>query len=92
MQVIPKWLGYRTRRGTGRAVSSTSALDHIRPTEWHDDWNDELLDLVRILTITIDRQAELADLLGRVCEGELISGADLPQPTGEQRRPPATLG
>lgn len=92
MQVLPKWLGYRTRKGTGRAVSSTSALDHIRPTEWHDDWNDELLDLVRILTITVDRQAQLADLLDRVCEGELISAADLPQPTAEQRRPPATLG
>lgn len=91
MQVIPKWLGYRTRKGTGRAVSSTSALDHIRPTEWHDDWNDELLDLVRILTITVDRQPDLADLLDRICEGELISEADLPKPTAEQRMPPPTL-
>ncbi len=91
MQIIPKWLGYRTRKGTGRATSSTSVLDHIRPTEWHDDWNDELLDLIRILTITMDKQDDLADLLGRVCDGELISADDLPQPTADQRKPPPTL-
>lgn len=91
MQVLPKWLGYRTRKGTGRAVSSNSELDRIRPTEWHDKWNDELLDLVRILTITVDRQPDLANLLERICEGELISEADLPKPTAEQRMPPATL-
>jgi hypothetical protein len=91
MQVISKWLGYRTRKGTGRAVSSTSELDRIRPTEWADEWNDELLDLVRILTITVDRQGELADLLERVCDGPLVSQADLPQPTEAERKPPETL-
>jgi hypothetical protein len=91
MQVLPKWLGYRTRKGTGRAVSSSSELDRIRPTGWPDEWNDELLDLVRILTITVDRQPGLADLLDRICEGELISEADLPKPTADQRKPPATL-
>lgn len=91
MQVIPKWLGYRTRKGTGRAVTSTSALDHIRPTEWDDEWNGELLDLVRILTLTVERQETLADLLRRVCEGELISVSDLPQPDADQRKPPKTL-
>lgn len=91
MQVLPKWLGYRTHKGTGRAVSSSSELDRIRPTAWADEWNDELLDLVRILTVTVDSQPRLADLLDRICEGELISEADLPKPTAEQRMPPATL-
>lgn len=90
MQVIPKWLGYRTRKGTGRATSSTSALDQIRPTEWADEWNDELLDLVRILSITMDRQADLADLLERICNGELISAQDLPEPGDAERKPPPT--
>jgi hypothetical protein len=91
MQVIPKWLGYRTRKGTGRAVSSTSALDRIRPTEWSDEWNDELLDLVRILTLTIERQEALADLLERVCDGPLVSQEDLPVPEDAERQPPPTL-
>jgi hypothetical protein len=91
MQVVLKWLGYRTRKGTGRAVSSTSELDRIRPTEWADEWNDELLDLVRILTITLDRQDKLADLLERVCDGPLVSADDLPQPTDAERKPPETV-
>ena len=91
MQVVPKWLGYRTRKGAGRATSSTSALDHIRPSEWADEWNDELLDLLRILTITTEKEEALADLLARVCDGELIPAEYLPQPTEAERKPPATL-
>lgn len=91
MPVISKWLGYRTARPTGRAATSTSALDEIRPDAWHDDWNDELLDLIRILTITLDRQPSLADLLTRICVGTLISASELPMPIPAERQPPATL-
>lgn len=91
MQVVPKWLGYRTARAPGRAASSTSALDQIRPSVWPDDWNDELLDLIRVLTITLDRQAELADLLERVCSGPLIATSDLPTPSRDETQPPATI-
>ena len=91
MTVLPKWLGYRTAKGTGRATSSKSALDKVRPTEWADEWNDELLDLIRILTLTADRQASLADLLKRICSGPLIPARDLPVPTEAERQPPATL-
>ena len=90
MQVLPKWLGYRTRRGAGRAVSSSSALDRIRPESWADEWNDELLDLIRVLTLTVDRQETLADLLERVCDGPLIPAGSLPTPSGAERRPPST--
>lgn len=90
MQVLPKWLGYRTRKGAGRAVSSKSALDHIRPEVWADEWNDELLELVTVLTRTLDRQPALADLLDRVCDGPLISAALLPRPSQAERDPPPT--
>lgn len=88
MSVLKKWLGYRTERGTGRAASSTNELDRIRPTEWADDWNDELLDLIRVLTLTLDRQPELANLLERICAGALIPVTDLPQPSEAQRKVP----
>lgn len=91
MSVLPKWLGYRTAKGAGRATSSKSALDKVRPTEWADEWNDELLDLIRILTLTVDRQAGLADLLKGICAGPLIPASDLPTPTAAERQPPATL-
>ena len=90
MQVLPKWLGYRTRKGTGRAVSSSSALDHIRPDSWADEWNDELLDLIRVLTLTVERQDPLADLLDRVSDGPLIAAGDLPIPAPAERQPPPT--
>lgn len=90
MQVLPKWVGYRTQKGTGRAVSSTSALDHIRPESWADEWNDELLDLIRVLTVTVDQQAELADLLDRVCDGPLIAASSLPLPAASERQAPPT--
>jgi len=88
MPVLRKWLGYRTVRGTGRAANSSSELDRIRPTAWHDDWNDELLDLIRVLTITLDRQDGLADLLERVCNGPLIPGSAFPVPTSAERKVP----
>ena len=88
MQVVPKWLGYRTVRGAGRAASSKNPLDKIRPTAWVDAWNDELLDLLRMLTVTLDRQPQQAALLDKICSGSLISGDHLPKPTALQRKPP----
>ena len=88
MPVLRKWLGYRTRRGAGKAASSSSELDQIRPTEWADEWYDELLDLICVLTITLDWQDRLADLLDRVCEGPLVSAAAFPVPTAAERAVP----
>lgn len=91
MTVLSKWLGYRTAKAAGRAASSSSDLDKIRPAEWPDDWNDELLDLIRVLTLTLDRQAELERLLDRICDGPLIPTSELPVPSEEERQPPSTI-
>jgi hypothetical protein len=90
MPVLRKWLGYRTAKGTGRATTSESALDRIRPRAWADEWNDELLDLIRVLTLTLDRQEALADLLDRVCDGPLIPAQEFSGPAELERQPPAT--
>lgn len=91
MQVLGKWLGYRTAAPVGRASTSSSALDRVRPAEWSDDWNDELLDLVRLITITVDRQPALESLLQRIVGGPLISAEELPLPTRAERQPPRTV-
>lgn len=88
MPVVKKWLGYRTANGTGRAASSINPLDKIRPGTWPDEWNDELLDLIRVLTITMDKQAAQGDLLDRICDGPLIAASDFPQPKQAERKPP----
>jgi hypothetical protein len=53
--------GYRTVRAPGRAASSTSALDQIRPITWSDDWNGELLDLIRVSPWCVPPSGALAD-------------------------------
>jgi hypothetical protein len=88
MQVLRKWLGYRTRRGAGRAASSPSPLDAIRPTEWLQEWSDELIDILYVLTRTLDLQPTGVELLDRVVSGPLISADDLPDVPPELRKPP----
>jgi len=90
MQVVSKWLGYRTRSGAGRVVSSSNPLDRIRPTEWLDAWNDELLDLLRVLTLTVEGFPEQQALLEQICAGPLIAAAELPVPAAQEREPPPT--
>lgn len=88
MPIVKHWLGYRTAKGAGRAASSKNPLDHVRPTAWPDAWNDELLDLLRVLTRTLDLQPAQAALLDRICAGPRVSAAELPTPTMAQRKPP----
>lgn len=88
MQVVKKWLGYRTAKGAGRAASSKNPLDQIRPQSWPDEWNDELLDLLRVLTLTLDMHPAQADLLDRICDGPLISADELPKPKAAEKQPP----
>lgn len=88
MEVVKKWLGYRTAKGSGRAASSDNPLDRIRPVVWSDVWNDELLDLLRMLTRTLDLQPKQTDLLDCICAGPLIAASALPKPTPLQCKPP----
>lgn len=86
---LQAWLGRRTRRGTGRAASRPGPLDRIRPQAWHDEWNDELLDLVRVLTLTRDSEPTQDALMDAVLAGGLIDAAALPAPSPAERRVPA---
>lgn len=92
MNILDKWLGARTAKGIGRAAAKTATpLDKIRPTEWEDEWNDELLDLLRVLTATVDVYPEHAALLDDIVSGEMITAADLPQPAKSERKAPKTI-
>lgn len=90
MQVVKKWLGYRTVKGSGRAASSSSPLDYIRPTEWLDEWTTELLELLSVLHRTIELKPTGIELLGRILAGPLLSRSDLPEPPPELRQPPGS--
>ena len=88
MPVVKKWLGYRTAKGAGRAASSSSPLDQIRPTSWADEWTTELLELISVLQRTIGLQPRGIELLSRIVAGPLIAASDLPEPPAELRQPP----
>jgi hypothetical protein len=87
LQVLRKWLGYRTLHGTGRAARSGSPLDAVRPQGWRDEWNDELQDLVEVLRRTLELQDAGVALLDRVLAGPLLDGADVPPVPASLRRP-----
>ena len=92
MNILGKWLGARTRRGIGRAAGKAATpLDLVRPTEWEDEWNDELLDLLRMLTRTVELGAQQTQLLEEVVQGELIAPEQLPSPTDAERKVPKTI-
>lgn len=88
MQIVKKWLGYRTKKGAGRAASSKNPLDKIRPTGWKDLWNTELLELLRVIDATIRLHKEQADVVKKIAEGLTISADELPQPKPAERKPP----
>jgi len=88
MFIVKKWLNYRTGIGAGRAAQSSSALDQIRPSEWCDSWNDELLDLLRMLTHTVAQQAVQAELVDRICAGPTFTAKDFPEAPVWDRKAP----
>lgn len=90
MQVVKKWLGYRTAKGAGKAASSRSPLDHIRPSAWPGDWTSEILELLSVLQRTVDLQPRGVEVLDRILAGPLISASDLPEPPPELRQPPGS--
>ena len=92
MNILDKWLGARTATGIGRAAGKAATpLDRIRPTEWADEWNDELLDLLRVLTETVSLGGDQADLLDEILAGDLIPANELPEPTPAERKVPKTI-
>ncbi|NNB92524.1 hypothetical protein HJC10_00500 [Corallococcus exiguus] len=88
MEVVWKWLGYRTAKGAGRAASSSNPLDQIRATKWPDDWNDELIELLTVLTVTLDKHPAQGKLLDAICDGPIIPASELPAPSDAERKEP----
>lgn len=88
LDVVKKWLGYRTRKGTGRAAASDSPLDQIRPSEWEPEWSEELRELVHVLAETIALLPHGIALLDSIVEGPLVAADELPVPPEALRKPP----
>ena len=88
MPILARWLGSRTAKGIGRTATRPAPLDVIRPEAWADEWNDELLDLVRVLSASIDLHTEQDTVLETIMGAPLLGAAELPQPAPEERQVP----
>lgn len=89
-RVVRQWIGSRTARGIGRAASSKTAshLDRIRPQHWEDSWNDELVELVSVLSLSLGKQSEQADVLHRIIDSPQIPLKNLPIASPAERAVP----
>lgn len=90
MDVIPKWLGYRMSRPAGRAASSSSPLDQIRPTTWAPEWSTELVEIVAAIKETLVRLPAGIALLDEIVAGPLIAADELPPVPPALRQPPTS--
>lgn len=89
--VVRKWLEARTGKGIGRASGDRATpLDLMRPQEWLDDWYDEALELLTVVTRTIELQEKQSQLLEEILANTLIDVSELPQPQAAERSVPET--
>lgn len=90
MEVIPKWLGYRMSTASGKAASSKSALDKIRPKTWSPAWSTELVEIVAVIKETLALVPDGVDLLEQIIAGPLVGADQLPPVPDALRKPPKT--
>jgi hypothetical protein len=91
-EVVRSWLRGRLLHPTGRASSSKSPLDAIRPTHWTADLDDEFLEMLWAIEATLALYEKQAALLERVMEGKLLDASGLPTPTEAERIPAPLSG
>ena len=88
LKVVQSWLKYRMKKGAGK---KSSPLDDIRPECWTSQFTDELLELLWILTDTVEQYPEQAKLLVAVNSSECFQIEELPPVPAEMRKAPKLL-
>lgn len=69
-RVVKSWFDYRRRNPSGRR---SSPLDEVNATTWARTDTEELIRLLGVLHRLTELEAEQADLLDRICVGDLLS-------------------
>ena len=79
-QILLQWFSYRKRDRSKPTMGDKrppSPLQNIQPEHWLAEYTTDLLDLLNVLTLLVELEPEQAKLLARVCEGALVSAAEL---------------
>lgn len=73
--IIDQWFSYR-RLDRSRPIIGDrrppSPLDKIQPDRWPASYTEDLINLLHVLTLLTDLEAQQADILERICSGPLI--------------------
>ena len=88
LKVVQSWLKYRMKKGAGK---KSSPLDDVRPDCWTSQFTTELLELLWILTATVECYPQQAKLLEAVVESDCFQVSELPLVPEEMRKPPKLL-
>jgi hypothetical protein len=72
--LIRRWLGKRMKAPGGNKKSD---LDSITAKTWSSTWTSELIDLLNVVSLLCELEADQADWLRSVLDGDLISVSDL---------------
>jgi hypothetical protein len=87
-QVLRQWFSYR-RKNRERPLMGDrrppSTLEEIQADHWLAEYTADLLDLLNVLGLLVQLEAEQADLLTRICGGPLISISELNEAGALQR-------
>lgn len=74
LKVVQSWLGYRMKKRKGK---KSSALDEIGPVEWSGEQTGEFLQLLNVLTRTVELQPEQAKLFEQVLQNPIVFATEL---------------
>ena len=83
LKVVQSWLKYRMKKGAGK---KSSPLDDIRPERWTSQFTTELLELLWILTATVECNSDQAKLLEAVVESDCFQVSEIPLVPEEMRK------
>lgn len=79
-QVLVQWFSYRRRDRSRPLIGDKrppSPLDAVQPDHWLAEYTTELLNLIHVLGRLVALEPRQADLLSRLCDGPLLSAAQL---------------
>lgn len=88
-QVLSQWFSYRRRDRSRPMIGDRrppSPLGDIQPNSWLAEYTTELLNVLHVLGRLVRLEPAQNDLLGRICDGEMI-GADLLAAAGAFDKP-----
>ena len=74
--ILRQWFSYRKRDRTRPIIGDRrppSPLDKVQPDHWLDEYTVDLINLIHVLGRLVALEPVQADLLERICAGELIA-------------------